>query len=86
VGVRAEDLRLATGGVGAQVDVVEHLGAEALVHLRVEMIELIARVEAQSVPRTGERVQVAIDPARLHCFDAGGTRLEMPAPHARALP
>src|SRR6185312_719149 len=31
VGVRAEDLRLAPGGVGAQVDVVEHLGAEALV-------------------------------------------------------
>src|SRR5437764_625911 len=41
VGVRAEDLRLATGGVAAQVDVVEHLGAEALVHVRVEMIELV---------------------------------------------
>ena len=77
VGVRAEDLRLAPGGVGAQVDVVEHLGAEALVHLRVEMIELTARVEAQAVPRSGERVQVAIDPARLHLFDAAGERLEV---------
>ena len=86
VGVRAEDLRLSAGGVGAQVDVVEHLGAEALVHLRVEMIELCARVEAQAVPRTGERVQVAVDPARLHCFDAGGTRIELPAPHVRAMP
>jgi ABC-type sugar transport system ATPase subunit len=86
VGVRAEDLRLAPGGVGAQVDVVEHLGAEALVHLRVEMIELIARVDAQAVPRSGERVQVAIDPARLHCFDAGGARIDLPAPHARAMP
>jgi len=76
VGVRAEDLRLAAGGVGAQVDVVEHLGAEALVHLRVEMIELVARVEAQAVPRTGERVQVAVDPARLHCFDASGQRID----------
>ncbi|HWE28713.1 MAG TPA: sn-glycerol-3-phosphate ABC transporter ATP-binding protein UgpC [Polyangia bacterium] len=81
VGVRAEDLRLAAGGVGAQVDVVEHLGAEALVHLRVEMIELVARVEAQpalGLPRTGERVQVAIDPARLHYFDAQGQRLDRP--------
>ena len=86
VGVRAEDLRLGGSGPSAQVDVVEHLGAEALVHLRVEMIELIARVEAQAVPRTGERVQVAIDPARLHCFAAGGERVELPAPHARALP
>ncbi|HXU72086.1 MAG TPA: sn-glycerol-3-phosphate ABC transporter ATP-binding protein UgpC [Polyangia bacterium] len=76
VGVRAEDLRIAPNGPSAQVDVVEHLGAEALVHLRVEMIELIARVEAHAVPRTGERVQVAIEPARLHCFGADGQRID----------
>ncbi len=75
VGVRAEDLRLSPGS-SAQVDVVEHLGAEALVHLRVEMIELVARVEAHAVPRSGERVQVAIDPATLHCFDADGRRVD----------
>ncbi len=86
VGVRAEDLRIGSSGVSATVDVVEHLGAEALVHVRVEMIELIARVEAQAVPHSGERVQVAIDPARLHCFAADGARVELPAPHARALP
>jgi ABC-type sugar transport system ATPase subunit len=109
VGVRAEDLRLVASGVGAQVDVVEHLGAEALVHLRVEMpqrarsgsgssrrggecseptwradperaraatIELVARLDAKSVPRSGDRVQVAIDPERLHCFVADGARVE----------
>ena len=68
------------------VDVVEHLGCEALVHLRVESIELVRARRGASVPRTGERVQVALDPARLHCFDAGGARIELPAPHARALP
>jgi ABC-type sugar transport system ATPase subunit len=78
VGVRAEDLRLSPGGVGAQVDVVEHLGPEALVHLRVEMIELCARVEAREVPRTGERVSVAIDAERLHWFDAAGDRVDHP--------
>jgi ABC-type sugar transport system ATPase subunit len=78
VGVRAEDLRLSPGGVGAQVDVVEHLGPEALVHLRVEMIELCARVDARQVPRSGERVQVAIDPERLHGFDAAGDRIDHP--------
>ena len=76
VGVRAEDLRLSPGGVGAQVDVVEHLGPEALVHLRVEMIELVARIEAREVPRPGSRVTVAVDDAHLHCFDADGARIE----------
>ncbi|HEY2745145.1 MAG TPA: ABC transporter ATP-binding protein [Polyangia bacterium] len=77
VGVRAEDLRIVPSGVAATVDVVEHLGAEALVHLRVEMIELIARVEAHAVPRSGERVHVAIDPTRLHCFGGDGARVEL---------
>jgi ABC-type sugar transport system ATPase subunit len=76
VGVRAEDLHVAPGGVGAQVDVVEHLGPEALVHVRVEMIELIARVDAREVPRVGERITVAVDAARVHCFDANGTRVD----------
>jgi ABC-type sugar transport system ATPase subunit len=86
VGVRAEDLQLGAGGVGAQVDVVEHLGPEALVHLRVEMIELCARVDARHVPRPGERVTVSVDSARLHCFGADGARVELPGAHARALP
>jgi len=86
VGVRAEDLRLHPGGgVAAQVDVVEHLGPEALVHLRVDMIALVARVEAQGVPRPGERVTVAVDAARLHCFDGDGTRVEQPDAHRKAL-
>ena len=53
-------------------------------HLRVETIELLARVDAQARRRArGERVQVAIDPARLHCFDAGGAA-HRPARAARA--
>jgi ABC-type sugar transport system ATPase subunit len=78
VGVRAEDLHVAAGGVGAQVDVVEHLGPEALVHLRVEMIELTARVDARQVPRVGERIAVAVDATRVHFFDGAGARVEGP--------
>jgi ABC-type sugar transport system ATPase subunit len=90
VGVRAEDLRVVVSGLGAaqpgalaaQVDVVEQLGPEALVHLRVEMIELVARVAAAdhsgglAVPRPGERVGLVVDVARLHAFDAAGARVE----------
>ena len=80
VGVRAEDLRLVAaaqpGALAAQVDVVEHLGPEALVHLRVDMIELVARVAAPAVPRTGERVAIAVDAAQLHLFDGSGARVE----------
>jgi len=86
VGIRAEDLRLASGGVPATVDVVEHLGPEALVHLRVEALALTARVDARAVPRPGERVAVAVDEARLHAFGADGARVEPADAARRALP
>jgi ABC-type sugar transport system ATPase subunit len=86
VGVRAEDLRLEPGGVPATVDVVEHLGPEALVHLRAGTVTLTARVEARAVPRPGERVGVVVDGARVHVFAGGGARLEPVDAARRALP
>jgi ABC-type sugar transport system ATPase subunit len=99
LGVRAEDLRLVAGGVPATVDVVEQLGPEALVHLRVAdrrrpaaadatagAIDLVARVDARAAPRPGERVALAADGARLHGFDAAGARVELADPALQAMP
>jgi ABC-type sugar transport system ATPase subunit len=77
VGVRAEELRLGPDGVPATVDVVEHLGPEALVHVRVGALALTARVEARAVPRPGERVGLLVDGARLHRFAADGARVAL---------
>jgi ABC-type sugar transport system ATPase subunit len=83
VGVRAEALELgrpkAVVGDGAQatVDVVENLGWETLVHLRLEPGEarLVARTETRLSPRPGDRLRVSVDEAHLHRFDRGGARL-----------
>jgi ABC-type sugar transport system ATPase subunit len=74
-GVRAEDLQLASSGVAGRIDVVEALGPEALVHVAVAGLTLVARVDGRAVPRAGEAVQVSVDPARWHLFDAAGVRV-----------
>jgi ABC-type sugar transport system ATPase subunit len=86
VGVRAEGLTLGRAqavvgdGVAATVEVVEHLGWEALVHLLAGELRLLVRVESGAAPRIGERVRVTADPAQLHLFDDAGARLEHAQP------
>jgi ABC-type sugar transport system ATPase subunit len=86
VGVRAEAVSIgrpqAVVGDGPQatVEVVEHLGWEALVHVTIDAMRLVARVESRDAPRAGDRVRVALDPARLHAFDAAGVRLAVEPP------
>jgi ABC-type sugar transport system ATPase subunit len=81
VGVRAEGLALgrpgAVVGDGAQavVEVVEHLGWEALVHLAIDTHRITARVEASQAPRPGDRLRVTVS-GELHVFDATGARLK----------
>ena len=71
VGVRPEDVRLGSGPHRAQVEVVERLGFEAHVHLRLGEETLVARVEGPSP--TGE---VAVDLRRVLRFDpVSGARL-----------
>ena len=81
-GVRPEDFHLATDGepntlIGT-VDVVEHLGNEQLIYMQSdgthasehsEVKGLTARIAPDAVVHHGERVAVAVDPARVHLFD-----------------
>ena len=77
-GVRAEDVRLGEGGgVPGTVEAVEHLGWEALVHVRCDGQSLCARVVADAAPRKGDGVTVTIAPGGLHAFDLDGARVEL---------
>ena len=78
IGFRPEDARLvaAEGApfVGV-VSLVEPLGAETLVHVRLEGGEaVVVRVREGMVPSADERVALAVPPERLHAFDAAGNR------------
>ncbi|SDK49122.1 carbohydrate ABC transporter ATP-binding protein, CUT1 family (TC 3.A.1.1.-) [Actinopolyspora mzabensis] len=84
VGLRPESLQLgAPGGEGTEltVELVEELGADALVHARPESAgsdtRLVVRIDGREPPELGERVSVtARDPNELHLFDPStGARL-----------
>src|SRR5947209_5735885 len=87
VGLRPEDLmwgRVAspdsTLTVSAEVDVVEPMGHEAYVTAVCAGETVTSRFPPRSGVRTRERVELALNPARLHLFDArsGRTILQRP--------
>jgi len=80
VGFRPEDARLVPAE-GAEfagvVALVEPLGAEALVHVRLEGGEtVVVRVRDGAVPVVDERVGLAVPAGKLHRFGADGRRLD----------
>jgi multiple sugar transport system ATP-binding protein len=77
LGIRPETLRLADAGTGAApcrlqgiADVVEPLGAETIVHIVIGGEgRVVARLGGHPRVRAGERVELALDPDKLHVFD-----------------
>ena len=77
-GIRPEHLHLADGTAPAgrhrlelDVDMVELLGNEAIVHGRVGDALLIAKAASHRAPRGGDRIPLDLDLDALHLFDAG---------------
>ena len=94
VGIRPEDLswRAAAGPdstvtLRAEVDVVEPMGHEAYVTALCGGHSVISRFPPRSGVRTREQVELALNPARLHLFDArtGETILERPVEEGAAV-
>jgi multiple sugar transport system ATP-binding protein len=84
VGLRPQDLRppadvagvAHTGRLHGVIDVVEHSGSEIFTTVRVNDVLVTGRFPRTSVPRSGERVELAFNPAHLYFFDAeDGARL-----------
>ena len=74
LGVRPEDMHIASGdgrtGFDAVVDVVEPLGSEILLDVKVGPHVMVARVDPTVRAKVHERLRLAINPHRLHLFDA----------------
>ena len=75
LGVRPEDLRLASAneGIPATVELLEELGSDAYLHASVEGSNgsqiLVARVDPKNPPARGTDVWLAPTKAHLHWFD-----------------
>ncbi len=73
VGVRPEHLRPAnndeSGAFEADVEVVEPVGSEVFVNLRLGQQPLIARFEPNVLPERGKPMAIAVAGERVHFFD-----------------
>ncbi len=76
LGIRPEDLRPANPSDGpevtcdALVDVVEPLGADILLDLKVGSSNVVVRVDPSVRFKVHEKIRLAFFPQRLHFFDA----------------
>src|SRR5262249_55403233 len=75
VGVRPENIRESEGRgetarVTANVDLVEPIGHEAIVHTSVNGIALVAAFDAHAMPRVGSTIELVLEIDALHVFDA----------------
>ncbi len=74
VGIRPEHIRVAqSGGVPAQVQVVEHLGSESYLHLLTASDEgVTVRLSGETDICPDQRVSLDLDPRYIHIFDSNG--------------
>jgi sn-glycerol 3-phosphate transport system ATP-binding protein len=79
VGIRPEHLEPCDpqrAQFSATVEMVELLGADALVHMGRHGEQLTARLPHGARPESGATLHLAVDPARVYLFDAtSGARL-----------
>jgi multiple sugar transport system ATP-binding protein len=84
VGIRPEDLTLASADSGSElqrvpvvVELIESIGNEAYLHGRVRSWPVIARVPPRHLPENGSTATLCFALDKLHFFDAGsGLRIE----------
>jgi len=76
LGVRPEHVALTAPGGGqwqGRVELVEALGAETLIYVSTAQgAQIVVRQNERSALNAGDAVGLAVDPARIHLFDAQG--------------
>jgi len=77
LGIRPEHLKVDVHGqLHGEVQVFEHLGGEAFVHLTLDDGQtLVAKLDGEHHLRPGERCVLGTDPQKCHVFDSTGLRI-----------
>jgi multiple sugar transport system ATP-binding protein len=76
LGIRPEDLHVAHAGdpkgltFNSRVEVVEKLGSEILLDVRVGEDSMVAAVDPTTQAKAQDQLQLAVNPERLHFFDS----------------
>ncbi len=79
LGVRPEGMRLAEGGVPAEVLGVEYLGADSLISCRIGRAECIVRQSGKVRFSAGEKIPVVWEAAETHFFERENGRRWAPS-------
>jgi ABC-type sugar transport system ATPase subunit len=69
VGLRSEDVTIGDGPLTATVELVEHLGGAAIIHLSRQGRRFLAGAGPTAAFRPGQEVAVGIEPRQLYLFD-----------------
>jgi sn-glycerol 3-phosphate transport system ATP-binding protein len=79
LGFRPENLRLGGDQMTASVEMIESLGADHLVHLRLGAQDMVAKTDADVAREPGAGLGVGFDARAMHWFDAAsGARISAP--------
>ena len=54
--------------IGGKVEVIEMLGSETLLHVKIEGTEFIARVNPETKVRVGDNIKLVLDVSKIHLF------------------
>jgi multiple sugar transport system ATP-binding protein len=72
VGIRAEDLQLdevsGQSWIRGEVEIIEDLGSDRFVHVKIGSVELIARTGRESTVKQGDIVGFNVAPEQVHIF------------------
>jgi multiple sugar transport system ATP-binding protein len=77
VGLRPESLTPGDGPFKGEVDLVENLGSETLVHIRINDSRLIAKVHTETQTKMGEHISLSLRDTGIHFF-YDGKRINLP--------
>ncbi len=77
VGIRPENIHdeesflaiMQDSTLDADVDITEMMGAETYLYLKIADLDMIARVNARSTSKSGDKIKVCFDMNKLHLFD-----------------
>jgi len=75
LGIRPEHIETAAGGRALPIEMVEPMGSDVLAWSLLGGTPLSLRLPAETAPRVGDQVAVAIPPAKVNLFDSSGQRL-----------
>lgn len=88
LGIRPEHLSIRDDGIPGIVDVVEQLGDESLVYVKLENIEntIIIKTTLHKRFQSKEKIKVSFDSNKIHLFDLNNENAIIGIPHENRLP